>query len=89
MSDFQEAIASGDYRKSLEALRDRIAADILSVDGCHTAPLAKQLADVLAKLDTLKPAEESRVDDLAARRADRRAAKPQKRAPRKVAGSGK
>lgn len=53
-------VASGDYRASLEALRDRLAAGI---DGSterqliHLAPLAKQLADVLKVLADLPVAD--------------------------------
>jgi hypothetical protein len=49
-------VANGDYRASLAALRDRLAAGI---DGAsdrqlvHLAPLAKQLADVLKQLAEL------------------------------------
>jgi hypothetical protein len=50
------AVATGDYRRSLEALRDRLAAGI---DGAssrqliHLAPLAKQLADIMRVLDEM------------------------------------
>ena len=49
-------VADGDYRKSLEALRDRLAAFL---DGLserqvvHAAPLSKQLADVLKEIAAL------------------------------------
>jgi len=86
MSNFSEAISSGDYRTSLEALRDKVASDLGEVDGCHVAPLAKQLQDILAKLDTMKPAETSKVDDLAKRRAERLGAKVPKQAEKKVVG---
>lgn len=55
-----DVMASGDYRASLEALRDRLAAGI---DGStdrqliHLAPLAKQLADVLKLLADLPVAD--------------------------------
>ena len=53
-------VAGGDYRASLEALRDRLAAGI---DGAtarqliHLAPLSKQLADVLKVLAELPVAD--------------------------------
>ena len=49
-------VGGGNYRASLEALRDRLAAGI---DGAserqliHLAPLSKQLADVLRLLEEL------------------------------------
>ena len=55
-ADLSSAVAGGDYRASLEALRDRLADGI---DGAsdrqlvHLAPLAKQLADVLKTLADL------------------------------------
>ena len=66
-------VASGDYRASLEALRDHLAASVEVVDADKKAPLAKQLADVLDKLANL-PAEKGRstFDDLAARRRSRK-----------------
>jgi len=71
-----EASESGDRRATLEALRDRLARAVdndasLSV----LAPLANQLRAVLADLDEM-PAKKggSVVDDLAARRTDRRSA---------------
>lgn len=49
-------VRGNDYRASLEALRDRLAAGIDEADGrqlVHLAPLAKQLADVLKMLADL------------------------------------
>ena len=70
-----EVIASGDRRASLEAIRNKLAADLAITDGFHSAALAKQLADVIRELDSLPGgAEVSTVDDLAARRAARRSA---------------
>lgn len=80
-----DAAASGDRRRALEALRDRLAQEVERVadEGfCFTckrgsssvAPNAKLLADVLKQLDDLPEAEgTSVVDDLAARRAERKA----------------
>jgi hypothetical protein len=50
------AVATGDYRKQLEALRDDLAASIEGLTErqvVHKAPLAKQLADVLQRLADL------------------------------------
>jgi hypothetical protein len=79
-------VRSGDRRRALVALRDRLAVEVERVaeDGfcpackrgsSSVAPLAKQLRDVVEELDRLPVAEgESVVDDLDARRAARRAA---------------
>jgi hypothetical protein len=66
------AASGGDLRAALEALRDRLAAEIDCADGRTLAPLAKQFADVVQRISQL-PAEEkgSTVDDIAARRAAR------------------
>jgi hypothetical protein len=67
-----KVVAAGDRRASLEALRDFLAARLEAVDPDKTAPLAKQLADVLRELSTLAVPKGSKVDDLAAKRAARR-----------------
>lgn len=67
-----DVVAAGDYRDSLEALRDHIARSLESVDPDKRAPLAKQLAEVLRELANLPAAKgRSSLDDLAARRRDR------------------
>lgn len=80
-----EAAASGDRRRALEALRDRLAAEVERVadegfcveckrGSSSIAPVAKQLRDVLDALDAMPESEGSSVvDDLAARRAERKA----------------
>jgi hypothetical protein len=70
---FAAEVASGDRRRALVALRDRLVAAIEETEGFHVAPLAKQLADVLAQLDQLRVPEVSARDELARRRAERRA----------------
>ena len=79
-----EAVASGDRRRALEALRDRLAVEVERVadDGfcaeckrgsSSVAPLAKQLVDVLAALDSIAPAQEGTpLDELNRRRATRK-----------------
>lgn len=74
LSPFAAEVASGDRRRALEALRDKLVASIEETEGFHVAPLAKQLSDVLVQLDGLKEPEVSAVDDLARRRDARRAA---------------
>lgn len=71
-----EAVASGDRRRALTALRDRLAEEIEgSRSSMAIAPMAKQLTDVLKELDGLPiPGEVSRVDELARRAARRREA---------------
>lgn len=75
VATLDEAAASGDRRQALEALRDYLAATLADTDDVKAvAPIAKQLADVLREIDGLSDSKEgSVVDDLAARRAARRA----------------
>lgn len=90
-----EVVKSGDYKRSLEALRDRLAgeieADKADQKGSEVASLAKQLADVLKTLAAM-PAEreKSKVDDLSKRRAARRkgAETPKRSAQRVRGGTG-
>ena len=66
-----EVVKGGDRRASLEALRDRLAYLLETSDRDHAA-IARQLTIVLREIDELpNPAEESRVDDIAAKRAAR------------------
>ncbi len=62
-----------DRRDRLTALRDRLEAAISTCEPRELAPLAKQYRDTLLELDTMPAKEASRVDDLASRRAARRA----------------
>lgn len=81
MSNIVNAAASGDLRKSLEALRDSLAADIDSAEPRDKAALAKQLRDTLIAIDKLpggqvkteldRIAESIPADELAQRRARR------------------
>lgn len=68
------AAATGDRRATLLALRDELARRLVDADR-DAAPLARQLTIVLREIEQLPvPGEKSRVDDLAKRRASRRAA---------------
>ena len=72
-----EAMSSGDQRRALEALRDRLIDGVLAATDrklIHLAPVAKQLVDVLDRIEALEPAQGDELDDLVARRAARRAA---------------
>lgn len=66
MSEILPVISAGDYRRSLEALRDRLASGI---DGAserqlvHLAPLAKQLAEIMRLLDEM-PDEDAPADSV-------------------------
>jgi hypothetical protein len=76
-----DVVGGGDLRASLEALRDHLASEIEGGVLCKacggpasspTAPLAKQLSDVLKALDALPSVEEKSIaDELADRRAAR------------------
>ena len=64
----REVVAAGDRRASLEALRDRLATLLETTERDHAA-IARQLTIVLREIDELpNPAEESKVDDIQARR---------------------
>lgn len=76
-----ETVKGGDLRASLEAIRDHLATELETGASCKkcggvlsspTAPLAKQLAEVVRQIDRLPTKEASAVDDLAAKRAARR-----------------
>jgi hypothetical protein len=69
------AAESGDQLKALKALRDKLAREI---DECGSkrdlAALARQLSAVLADIEAFRPPRISKRDELAAKRARRRAA---------------
>ena len=68
-------IATGQRRESLEALRDHLAQELENAPaGIAIGPIAKELRTVMAELDSMPDGKESTVDDLAKRRASRRAA---------------
>ncbi|WP_157251047.1 hypothetical protein [Nonomuraea typhae] len=72
--DLASAVLSGDRRASLEAIRDKLAAELRDASGRDTAALAKELRSTIAELESLPGGKEvSRLDELASRRADRRA----------------
>ena len=73
---FSEVIAGGDTVASLEAMRNQIAADLLDCDSKRDkAALYLRLTDVLKTLEELRPetVKGDSVDEIAARRAARRA----------------
>lgn len=52
MADLVEAARNGDRRKTLEALRDKLAASIQDCEsGRDVAALSKRLMEVMAELD--------------------------------------
>ena len=68
-----EVVREGDHRASLIALRDHLA-ERLAVAEKDAAPLARQLTIVLAQIASLPASESgSKLDEIAARRAARRA----------------
>jgi hypothetical protein len=69
------AVASGDRREALEAIRGKLAAELGAAFGRDAAAIAKELSAVVRELDDLPTGREaSRVDELARRRAGRIAA---------------
>ncbi|KAB8179144.1 hypothetical protein FH609_004170 [Streptomyces sp. 3MP-14] len=74
MSDVVAAAESGDRRAILEAVRDRLAVELAAVEGKDAAAVAKELRATVAELESLPGGKEvSPLDELAARRAERRA----------------
>lgn len=77
-----DVIALGDHIDSLTALRDFLADELEKGDEfcskCRRSPsvaaLANQLKDVLERIALIKPAEKSKLDELAERREERRRA---------------
>lgn len=54
MANLMEAARSGDRRRTLEALRDKIAASIQDCEsGRDVAALSKRLMEVMGELDSL------------------------------------
>jgi molecular chaperone GrpE (heat shock protein) len=71
-SDLRKVIRSGDRRRSLEAIRDRLATELQDAEGRDVAPIAKELRAVIDQLDRSPGGKEvSKRDELAARRARR------------------
>ena len=73
---FSEVVAAGETLAAMQAMRDQIASDL---QGCESmrdkAALYLRLADVLKVIDQLRPVtvKGDAVDEIAARRAARRA----------------
>ncbi|MGI5293261.1 hypothetical protein ACQEVF_59485 [Nonomuraea polychroma] len=63
----------GDKRAALEAIRDRLAAELVRAKGQAAAAVAKELRATIDALEALPGGEVSAVDDLTAKRAARRA----------------
>ncbi|MFD8531519.1 hypothetical protein ACFV0L_29275 [Streptosporangium canum] len=73
MADLLEAVESGDQRMALEAIRERLARELEAAAGKDVAPIAKELRAVLDALNAMPGGEESKLDQLQARRESRRA----------------
>jgi phage gp29-like protein len=70
-----ETVQSGNYLASLEAVRDKLAADMEELDSKVVAQVAAQLRAVMKEIEEQpKPQNVSVADDLRARREARRAA---------------
>lgn len=68
------SVSEGDRRAALEAIRDKLAAELEAASGRDAAAIAKELRSTINELESLPGGKEvSRLDELAARRADRRA----------------
>ncbi len=74
-SSLPAVVATGDRRKSLEAVRDLLADRLIEAGTREAATIAKELRNVMAELYSLPGEREgSKSDELAARRDRRRAA---------------
>ncbi|WP_433519051.1 hypothetical protein ACQP2T_28140 [Nonomuraea sp. CA-143628] len=72
MAELVETVEGGNRRASLEAIRDKLAAELRETAGRDAAVIAKELRATIAELDGMPGGKErSTVDELAARRADR------------------
>jgi hypothetical protein len=75
--DREIALASGDEVQALSAARELLAEQMLNVEGKDIAPISRELRAVLVDLRRLGAGrQESALDEIAARRAKRRAARP-------------
>jgi hypothetical protein len=74
-SDGLEAVvAAGKRQDSLEAIRDHLAAALMSSQSAReSAVVARELRETIRELDSLGVVEVDDVDDIAAQRAKRRA----------------
>lgn len=73
MAELNEVVAAGDRRSALEAIRDRLAAELMVAGGREVASVAKELRETIRELDSLPlPEGVSGVDQLAKKRATRR-----------------
>ena len=71
MAELLEVIAGGERVASLEAIRDRLAAELIVTEGAAVASIAKQLTATIELLSDSTVAEGSTVDEISRRRADR------------------
>ena len=79
-----EVVTEGDHRRSLEALRDLLASEMIGANPNVIPQFAGRLQDVLRELAGLPSGEEkSTSDDLARRRKDKLAATVAPRADRR------
>jgi hypothetical protein len=72
--DLSTVVGSGDRRLSLEAIRDKLAHELQTAYGKDCAPLAQRLVAVMSELEVLTGVRKGTADELAVKRAARRAA---------------
>ena len=73
MPDLSKVVSTGDRRQALEAIRNRLAAELEVAEGREVASVAKELRETIRELDSLPlPEGVSGVDQLAQKRASRR-----------------
>lgn len=87
MTTISDAASSGDRKRTLEAMRDKLARDMDEAPPAVVAQIAGRLAAILAELDDLGGAGEVSAFDELAKRRSHRIATPSDRPP--ADGSGK
>ena len=84
------AVGAGDRVKALQRLAETLVSTIETAEPSSVATLARQLRETMAELASLDvPTEESFVDEIAKRRADRRASAPRVAASRRGESRGR
>ena len=80
-----DAARSGDRRQALEAMRDKLAAEMDLAESSVVAQISGQLVRVLAELDGMPAGKATTLDDLDKRRQDRLAAAKAPASPKRQA----
>ena len=70
VADFYRIASEGTRREALQAIRERLAGELVLAEGRDVAPIARQLAEVIREIDSLPlPEGVSTLDELRQRTA--------------------